>query len=76
MQVIINIIDVNDNRPMFSQDAYQVTINESVQGGTSILSFNITDNDMGIYGVNGLVCYLRGVGSEKYLSIVTFYHQF
>ncbi|XP_075062116.1 protocadherin gamma-B2-like [Mixophyes fleayi] len=43
----ITIHDVNDNFPIFSQDTYQVTLNENIPNGFLILHLNATDEDEG-----------------------------
>ncbi|MEQ2273135.1 Cadherin-23, partial [Xenotaenia resolanae] len=44
----INILDVNDNAPVLeSQRGYNVSVNENVGGGTSVLRVIATDRDMG-----------------------------
>ncbi|XP_063784671.1 protocadherin gamma-B5-like isoform X40 [Pseudophryne corroboree] len=45
--VKITVHDVNDNFPIFSQDAYQITVNENVPNGFLILQLNATDEDDG-----------------------------
>ncbi|XP_054647598.1 protocadherin alpha-6-like isoform X30 [Dunckerocampus dactyliophorus] len=50
LNVSIIVLDINDNRPMFSQDTYQITITENVQIGTSIFKMNATDPDEGTNG--------------------------
>uniref|UniRef100_A0A2C9M9H4 Uncharacterized protein n=1 Tax=Biomphalaria glabrata TaxID=6526 RepID=A0A2C9M9H4_BIOGL len=43
--VVINITDINDNAPRFSQDAYSVHVLESVAPGTEIFKVVATDSD-------------------------------
>ena len=45
--VYFNIIDVNDNSPVFLPDRYSEEVAEDVAIGTSILSVTATDNDSG-----------------------------
>ncbi|KFM71781.1 Protocadherin Fat 3, partial [Stegodyphus mimosarum] len=45
VQVIINVEDVNDNPPMFSQPSYNTTVSEAVPFGTSVLKVRATDRD-------------------------------
>ncbi|XP_074530037.1 protocadherin alpha-8-like isoform X22 [Halichoeres trimaculatus] len=54
LNVTIIVLDSNDNRPMFSQEVYQIEIQENVSLGTSIFRLNATDPDE---GSNGLVEY-------------------
>uniref|UniRef100_A0A3Q3KZU1 Si:ch73-379j16.2 n=1 Tax=Labrus bergylta TaxID=56723 RepID=A0A3Q3KZU1_9LABR len=48
---------LNDNRPMFSQEIYQIEIQENVKIGTSIFKMNASDPDE---GTNGEVEYTLG----------------
>ncbi|XP_049898385.1 protocadherin alpha-8-like, partial [Epinephelus moara] len=45
LNVSIIVLDSNDNRPMFSQEIYQIEIQENVPVGTSIFKMNATDPD-------------------------------
>ncbi|XP_031698363.1 protocadherin alpha-6-like, partial [Anarrhichthys ocellatus] len=47
LNVSIIVLDSNDNRPMFSQEIYQITLHENVPVGTSIFRINATDSDEG-----------------------------
>ncbi|XP_067132550.1 cadherin-related tumor suppressor-like isoform X1 [Centruroides vittatus] len=46
LQVNINILDVNDNPPIFDHSDYSVNVNESTPPGTSILQVRATDIDI------------------------------
>ncbi|XP_016410826.1 protocadherin alpha-2-like [Sinocyclocheilus rhinocerous] len=48
LNVIINVMDVNDNNPVFSQLLYKVRIKENVAAGSKVLSVFATDLDEGI----------------------------
>ncbi|XP_053453810.1 protocadherin-23 [Nycticebus coucang] len=41
--LLVCVLDVNDNPPVFSQDVYQVTVPESVPVGYSVLTVSATD---------------------------------
>uniref|UniRef100_H0V535 Dachsous cadherin-related 2 n=1 Tax=Cavia porcellus TaxID=10141 RepID=H0V535_CAVPO len=41
--LIVQVLDVNDNPPVFSEDFYQVTVPESVPPGYSVLAVSATD---------------------------------
>ncbi|KAM8732990.1 protocadherin alpha-3-like [Acanthopagrus schlegelii] len=47
LNVSIIVLDSNDNRPVFSQEIYQISIQENVPLGTSIFRMNATDPDEG-----------------------------
>ncbi|KAM6923459.1 protocadherin alpha-3-like [Xenentodon cancila] len=57
MTIIVNVLDVNDNTPIFSKDTYSVTLNENVPVGTTVIQVNATDLDD---GQNGEVVYSFG----------------
>ncbi|XP_052344214.1 protocadherin alpha-2-like isoform X23 [Oncorhynchus keta] len=48
LQIIVNVIDVNDNSPFFSQPLYKVRVHENAHFGTSILTLTATDLDEGV----------------------------
>ncbi|XP_053548000.1 cadherin-23 [Bombina bombina] len=49
-RVKINLINENDNRPIFSQSLYNISLFENVTVGTTILTVSATDNDIGTFG--------------------------
>nr|XP_002730888.2 PREDICTED: protocadherin Fat 4-like [Saccoglossus kowalevskii] len=53
-EVIIDLLDINDNRPTFTQSAYRAQQEESVPIGTSVLQVTAEDSDAGL---NGQVIY-------------------
>ncbi|XP_074503759.1 protocadherin alpha-8-like [Sebastes fasciatus] len=62
LNVSIIVLDSNDNRPMFSQEIYQIEIQENVRIGTSIFRMNATDPDE---GANGEIEYTLGKTLKK-----------
>ncbi|XP_042317568.1 protocadherin alpha-2-like [Sceloporus undulatus] len=48
VQLIINVLDANDNAPLFNQSVYQVKVFENTKKGTLLISLNATDLDEGI----------------------------
>uniref|UniRef100_A0A3P8PGU1 Cadherin domain-containing protein n=1 Tax=Astatotilapia calliptera TaxID=8154 RepID=A0A3P8PGU1_ASTCA len=63
MTIIVNVLDVNDNPPVFSQRLYKARVYENVKIGTSIITLNATDLDE---GQNGKVIYsFSEVGQGK-----------
>ncbi|XP_007565853.1 protocadherin gamma-A6-like [Poecilia formosa] len=46
----INVLDANDNVPVFSQNVYKASVPENSVIGTLITTLNATDLDEGIYG--------------------------
>uniref|UniRef100_A0A8C0GHF4 Cadherin domain-containing protein n=1 Tax=Chelonoidis abingdonii TaxID=106734 RepID=A0A8C0GHF4_CHEAB len=50
-QLVVTILDVNDQRPLFSQpDGYQVSLAENSPSGTELLVLSATDGDLGDNG--------------------------
>ncbi|XP_064125746.1 cadherin-23 isoform X4 [Loxodonta africana] len=49
-KVKITLINENDNRPIFSQPLYNVSLFENATVGTSVLTVLATDNDVGTFG--------------------------
>nr|XP_009672244.1 PREDICTED: protocadherin Fat 4-like [Struthio camelus australis] len=43
--VLLHVLDINDNPPEFNQAAYDVFVFESIQKGSPIYAFSITDKD-------------------------------
>uniref|UniRef100_A0A3B5L7J7 Cadherin domain-containing protein n=1 Tax=Xiphophorus couchianus TaxID=32473 RepID=A0A3B5L7J7_9TELE len=50
LNVSVTVLDINDNRPSFSQDVYQVQIYENASVGTIVTRVNATDPDEGTNG--------------------------
>ncbi|XP_055033300.2 protocadherin alpha-8 isoform X11 [Misgurnus anguillicaudatus] len=57
MEIIVDVLDVNDNMPIFTQDVYSVTLRENVPVGTTVIQVNATDMDD---GANGEIFYTFG----------------
>uniref|UniRef100_A0A3Q3KDF6 Cadherin domain-containing protein n=1 Tax=Monopterus albus TaxID=43700 RepID=A0A3Q3KDF6_MONAL len=45
VRVYFNVLDVNDNPPVFSQDTFYASLLEDIQVGTCFLSLNVSDKD-------------------------------
>uniref|UniRef100_A0A8B9GN78 Protocadherin 2 alpha b 10 n=1 Tax=Astyanax mexicanus TaxID=7994 RepID=A0A8B9GN78_ASTMX len=54
MTIVINVLDVNDNIPVFSKSLYKARINENAFPGTSVITVHASDLDE---GVNGEIVY-------------------
>nr|XP_020454554.1 cadherin-23 isoform X2 [Monopterus albus] len=50
-RVIIELINENDNRPIFSTPLYNISIPENTAPGTSLLQILATDKDAGTFGI-------------------------
>ncbi|XP_034037003.1 protocadherin beta-16-like isoform X1 [Thalassophryne amazonica] len=55
MQIIITVLDVNDNAPVFTQRTYKATITENSPTGTIVATVTASDADQ---GSNGKITYL------------------
>ena len=64
--VLINLLDVNDNPPVFSPASMSFTVNPAAGLGTWILNASATDADS---GTNAALTYSRGSGS--FLNVST-----
>lgn len=49
VRVYFNILDVNDNPPIFSLSSYSTSLMENLPLGSTVLVFNVTDADDGMY---------------------------
>uniref|UniRef100_A0A3Q3VZR0 Cadherin domain-containing protein n=1 Tax=Mola mola TaxID=94237 RepID=A0A3Q3VZR0_MOLML len=67
VNIEINVLDVNDNPPVFSQSLYTATVTENAPVGTYISSVNASDADG---GSNGVITYsfsnIKGKSAEKF----------
>ncbi|XP_029368542.1 protocadherin alpha-13-like [Echeneis naucrates] len=54
VQIHVNVLDVNDNTPLFSKALYKARVNENVPAGSFVIQLNATDADE---GDNGRVIY-------------------
>ncbi|XP_064191411.1 protocadherin-23 [Anguilla rostrata] len=54
VEVTVKVLDVNDNPPLFSKEAYQVVLSELSSVDTFVLALSATDRDSGL---NGRVSY-------------------
>ncbi|KAK2498189.1 hypothetical protein MC885_008422 [Smutsia gigantea] len=48
-RILVNVLDVNDNAPVFTQSVYHVSVPEDLPVGTPVLSVNATDQDEGVH---------------------------
>ncbi|XP_029918238.1 protocadherin beta-16-like isoform X18 [Myripristis murdjan] len=66
MQILINVLDANDNAPVFTQPVYKASINENTPLGTAVLTVHATDaddtsNGRIIYSISSKQDYSRGL---------------
>lgn len=57
MEITVDVLDVNDNMPVFMKDVYSTTLSENSPLGTTVIQVNATDLDD---GPNGEVFYSFG----------------
>ena len=58
----MRVRDTNDNRPVFSQSEYYVSVLENAAQGTTVTIITATDADS---GTNGEIVYSFGTTSSK-----------
>ncbi|XP_014867688.1 PREDICTED: protocadherin gamma-C3-like, partial [Poecilia mexicana] len=67
MIITVNVLDSNDNAPVFTQNLYKARVYENAEIGTSIITVNATDLDA---GQNGEVVYsFSGMGRGKQTNV-------
>ncbi|XP_057706849.1 protocadherin alpha-8-like isoform X44 [Corythoichthys intestinalis] len=47
IEIIVDVLDVNDNSPVFDREVYSVSLNENLPVGTVVIQVNATDSDQG-----------------------------
>ncbi|XP_055744849.1 protocadherin alpha-3-like isoform X16 [Salvelinus fontinalis] len=57
LEILVDVLDVNDNMPVFTKESYSVTLNENSPIGTTVIQVNATDLDE---GSNGEIIYYFG----------------
>ncbi|XP_061692923.1 cadherin-23 [Syngnathoides biaculeatus] len=50
-RIFIDLINENDNRPIFSKSLYNISLPENTPSGTSLLRILATDGDLGTFGI-------------------------
>ncbi|XP_076594784.1 protocadherin alpha-4-like isoform X8 [Chaetodon auriga] len=66
-EIIINVLDNNDNAPVFSSSLYKTRVSENLPVGTTVVILNATDADE---GVNSEIEYsLRSKGQDRVLDV-------
>ncbi|KAL3876984.1 hypothetical protein ACJMK2_034754 [Sinanodonta woodiana] len=64
--VYVEILDVNDNSPQFSQPSYVKSISENTEVGKSVITITATDIDSGMFGTDGIRYELVGPGNDRF----------
>ncbi|XP_014775110.1 protocadherin-11 X-linked, partial [Octopus bimaculoides] len=65
LQIKILVKDINDNKPLFSENIYNVTVNDTHQLNKPIAKLSATDLDE---GENGLISYFFNAITSKYAT--------
>ncbi|XP_069388118.1 protocadherin alpha-3-like isoform X23 [Paralichthys olivaceus] len=65
IEIIVDVLDVNDNSPVFTKELYSATLKENVPVGTVVIQVNATDSDQ---GANGEIIY--SFGNEVDLKVM------
>ncbi|XP_027133931.1 protocadherin alpha-3 isoform X26 [Larimichthys crocea] len=65
IEIIIEVLDVNDNSPVFTKDVYSASLNENAAPGTLVIQVNATDFDE---GANSEIVYLFGKEVDVHLQ--------
>ncbi|XP_029297671.1 protocadherin alpha-6-like isoform X6 [Cottoperca gobio] len=67
MNILVKVLDVNDNTPVFSKDVYSVMLSENAPLGTTVVQVNATDLDE---GQNGEVVYsFSSIVNHRFLKL-------
>ncbi|XP_028444575.1 protocadherin alpha-8-like [Perca flavescens] len=65
--ILVKVLDINDNAPVFSKDVYSVMLDENAPVGTTVIQVNATDLDE---GPNGEVVYsFSSIVNRKLLKL-------
>ncbi|XP_053285352.1 fat-like cadherin-related tumor suppressor homolog [Pleuronectes platessa] len=65
IDIIVDVLDVNDNSPVFTKELYSATLKENVPVGTVVIQVNATDSDQ---GANSEIIY--SFGNEADLKLM------
>ncbi|XP_068445799.1 protocadherin alpha-3-like [Clinocottus analis] len=65
IEILIEVLDVNDNSPVFAKDVYTAILNENAALGTLVIQVNATDLDE---GANSEIVYSFGKEVDKHLQ--------
>lgn len=62
----VNVLDINDNRPIFLKESYYAEIIETAPPGEAILTVTAKDLDSGVFGDDGIRYSLHGAGAHLF----------
>ncbi|XP_035985930.1 protocadherin gamma-A11-like [Fundulus heteroclitus] len=66
MQITVNVLDVNDNAPVFTKSVYKTTLVENSPHGSSIITVSASDKDEGL---NGQVSYTITNSKQRFSEL-------
>ncbi|KAM4554691.1 protocadherin beta-16-like [Odontesthes bonariensis] len=66
MQITVNVLDANDNAPVFTKTVYKATLRENSQRGTSVITVTASDKDR---GSNGEISYAISNLEARFLDL-------
>ena len=69
VEVSLQLVDINDNAPVFDKEEYQASVRENLDAGSFVLRVNATDLDI---GTNGKILYRRLQGGDSLFDIDPF----
>jgi len=65
----VNVLNINDNEPVFNQTSYQTSIHENPAPGTFVAQVKATDGDLGRYGkITYSILSVSGDGDQNAIS--------
>ena len=65
--VTVDVLDLNDNSPLFPKDSYTAIVAESAPEGFEVITITAEDRDSGSFGTSGIVYKLSGQGAELFI---------
>ncbi|KAJ6636635.1 Cadherin-87A [Pseudolycoriella hygida] len=64
--ITVSITDTNDNRPVFDEESYSISVLETAHAGQLITTISAKDLDSGHFGEQGIRYSLSGTGAELF----------
>lgn len=62
----VSITDANDNRPIFDQESYSISVSETAHAGQLIATITAKDLDSGHFGEQGIRYSISGTGANLF----------
>jgi hypothetical protein len=64
--VTVEVLDLNDNSPVFPRDSYTALVSEAATQGSDVITIIAEDRDSGDFGSQGIRYLLSGQGAELF----------